>query len=105
MLAELFAARRFGVRFELSRVTDALAALGSPERRLGTVIHIAGTNGKGSTAAMCESILRAAGLRTALYTSPHLSRFTERIRIAGEEIDGERLAELFLRSRATLAEL
>ena len=49
-------------------------------------VHIAGTNGKGSTAAMLESILRAAGLRTGLYTSPHLERINERIRIDGEDI-------------------
>ncbi|HET6282833.1 MAG TPA: Mur ligase family protein [Polyangia bacterium] len=72
---------------------SALRRLGSPERRFAA-IQIAGTNGKGSTAAITESILRAAGFKTGLFTSPHLSRFTERIRIAGGECDGERLAEI-----------
>src|SRR5437899_9118678 len=63
----------------------ALAVRGHPERRF-RALHVAGTNGKGSTAAMLESILRAAGFRTGLYTSPHLLRFTERIRLDGVEI-------------------
>jgi dihydrofolate synthase/folylpolyglutamate synthase len=70
----------------LDRVEHALAALGSPHLGLRAV-HIAGSNGKGSTSAMIEAIARAAGLRTGLYTSPHLCRFAERIRISGEPID------------------
>jgi len=69
------------------------------------VIHVGGTNGKGSTAAMCEAVLRAGGLRTGLYTSPHLGRFTERIRIGGVEIDRERLGGLHLRARRMIEEL
>jgi dihydrofolate synthase/folylpolyglutamate synthase len=76
---------RFGVRLGLQRMEAALERLGHPERQLRT-IHIAGTNGKGSTAAMLEACLRAAGYRTGLYTSPHLCRFTERIRVHGQEI-------------------
>ena len=64
----------------LERVRRRSARLGDPQRRFAAV-QIAGTNGKGSTAAMTEAILRAAGLRTGLYTSPHLARFTERIRV------------------------
>jgi dihydrofolate synthase/folylpolyglutamate synthase len=64
-------------------------------------VQIAGTNGKGSTAAMTEAVLRAAGLRTGLYSSPHLARFTERIRIDGREADGDRLAALDRRIVAT----
>jgi dihydrofolate synthase/folylpolyglutamate synthase len=75
-----------GMLLGLDRVEHALAALGSPHVGLRAV-HIAGSNGKGSTSAMVESIARAAGLRTGLYTSPHLSRFAERIRIGGEPID------------------
>jgi dihydrofolate synthase/folylpolyglutamate synthase len=93
LLARLEGARTLGVSFGLDRMRDALQKLGSPERRFVTV-QVAGTNGKGSTAAMADSILRAAGLRTGLFTSPHLSRFTERIRIDGREVDGDRLAEL-----------
>ncbi|HXU62300.1 MAG TPA: Mur ligase family protein, partial [Polyangia bacterium] len=74
----------------------ALARLGDPQRRFLSV-QIAGTNGKGSTAAMTDAILRRAGVRTGLYTSPHLARFTERIRIDGREVDGDHLAALDLR--------
>jgi dihydrofolate synthase/folylpolyglutamate synthase len=77
---------RLGVRFDLSRLAPALRRLGHPERRFRSV-HLAGTNGKGSTAAMIAACLEEAGLRTGLYVSPHLSRFTERIRIDGAEID------------------
>ncbi|MSP24743.1 MAG: bifunctional folylpolyglutamate synthase/dihydrofolate synthase [Myxococcales bacterium] len=68
---------------------EALLLVGQPERDL-RVVHIAGTNGKGSTAAMLESIARQSGLRTGLYSSPHLSSFSERIRLDGEPIDDER---------------
>lgn len=67
--------------------------------------HIAGTNGKGSTAAFLDSILRRAGRRTGLYTSPHLERINERIRIAGEEISDEAFAESFSRVQALTEEL
>jgi hypothetical protein len=100
LLARLEQTRPLGVSLGLQRMQQALAALGSPERALRAV-HIAGTNGKGSTAAMTESILRAAGLRTGLYTSPHLARFTERIRIDGWEIDGDALAALDEQIQAT----
>ncbi|MGX8698303.1 MAG: bifunctional folylpolyglutamate synthase/dihydrofolate synthase [bacterium] len=70
-----------------------LAALGSPEEAL-RFIHIAGTNGKGSTAAMLESILRAAGYKTGLFTSPYIERFQERIRIDGEDIGDALLTSL-----------
>ena len=72
-------------RFNLARVEQLLAALGKPHMQFQAV-HIAGTKGKGSTAAMLESVLRAAGHSTALYTSPHLHTFRERIRVGGEMI-------------------
>jgi dihydrofolate synthase/folylpolyglutamate synthase len=76
-------------KFDLAHIRVLLAALGDPEQRFASVL-IAGTNGKGSTAATLESILRAAGHRTGLYTSPHLIRVNERIRVGGEEItDGD----------------
>src|SRR4051812_49350935 len=100
LLARLDGLRTLGVDLGLDRVRRALSALGSPERRLPAV-QIAGTNGKGSTAALTEAVLRAAGLRTGLYTSPHLARFTERVRVAGEEVDGDRLAALDARVEAT----
>jgi dihydrofolate synthase/folylpolyglutamate synthase len=92
-LERLQSARTLGVSFGLDRINTALAKLGSPQNKWRAV-QIAGTNGKGSTAAMAESILRAAGLRTGLFTSPHLARFTERIRIDGREVSGDRLAAL-----------
>lgn len=93
LLARLQGARTLGVSFGLDRMRLALQRLGEPHRKVQTV-QIAGTNGKGSTAAFLESILRASGLRTGLFTSPHLCRFTERIRIDGREVDGDRLGEL-----------
>jgi len=93
LLARLAGVRTLGVDLGLDRMRLALARLGDPQARFAAV-QIAGTNGKGSTAAMTEAVLREAGLRTGLYSSPHLARFTERIRIAGREADGDRLAVL-----------
>lgn len=103
-LARLDDVRRHGVELGLDRVRHALEQLGSPHARVPAV-HIAGTNGKGSCAAMTDSILRAAGLRTGLFTSPHLTRFTERIRIDGEEIDGDYLGRLDARLSAVTVPL
>ncbi|CAN5868526.1 folylpolyglutamate synthase/dihydrofolate synthase family protein [soil metagenome] len=85
-IARLVTARRFGVVLGLDRMRELLATLGSPEKRLGWIIHVAGTNGKGSTVAMITSMLRAAGLRVGMYTSPHLNELRERIAIDGEPI-------------------
>jgi dihydrofolate synthase / folylpolyglutamate synthase len=76
----------------LARVERLLAALGNPERRIPPVIHIAGTNGKGSTQAMIRAGLEASGDTVHAYTSPHLARFHERIRLAGELISEPALA-------------
>ena len=78
----------------LGRVERLLAILGNPERRLPPVIHIAGTNGKGSTQAMIRAGLEAAGDRVHAYTSPHLARFHERIRLAGDLISEPALTAL-----------
>ncbi len=78
----------------LDRVWRLLAALDHPERRLPPVIHVAGTNGKGSVQAMIRAGLEAGGKAVHAYTSPHLARFHERIRIAGELITEQALAEL-----------
>src|SRR5450755_3393001 len=75
-------------KFDLAYVREMLAALGNPERRFPSLL-IAGTNGKGSTSATLASILRASGLRTALYTSPHLMAINERIQINGQPIDDD----------------
>jgi dihydrofolate synthase/folylpolyglutamate synthase len=80
-------------KFDLAHVRVLLAALNNPERCFPAVL-IAGTNGKGSTAATLASILKAAGLRTGLYTSPHLVRINERVRINGEEIADDDFALL-----------
>src|SRR6201984_2970912 len=78
-------------KFGLENIRILSTALGTPHLAIPCA-HIAGTNGKGSTAAILESILRAAGLRTGLYTSPHLERINERIRINGESISDEDFA-------------
>ena len=75
----------------LARVERLCAALGHPERKLPPVIHVAGTNGKGSTQAMIRAGLEATGAEVHAYTSPHLARFHERIRLAGELIDEDHL--------------
>jgi dihydrofolate synthase/folylpolyglutamate synthase len=79
--------------FDLGRVEDLLERLGDPHKRYQCV-HIAGTKGKGSVSAMVESCIRSAGYSTGLYTSPHLERFTERIRVNGEEIGEDDVARL-----------
>jgi dihydrofolate synthase/folylpolyglutamate synthase len=81
-------------KFDLDRITVLLAKLGDPHKK-GRFVHVAGTNGKGSTSAMIESGLRHAGLRTGLYTSPHLIEPTERIQIAGVPISHEVFADAF----------
>jgi dihydrofolate synthase / folylpolyglutamate synthase len=82
-----------GMDFKLERVELALASLGDPQRSYPS-IHVAGTNGKGSAAAMIQSMLSAAGYRVGLYISPHLVRFTERIRIGAEEISEDEAVAL-----------
>ena len=83
-------------KFSLDEIRILLSALGNPHRRFRSVL-IAGTNGKGSTAATLASILTASGLRTGLYTSPHLARANERIRIDRLEIDDDAFAALYFR--------
>ena len=78
-------------KFDLKNITVVCEHLGQPQREFQSV-HVAGTNGKGSTSAMLDSILRAAGLRTGLYTSPHLERINERIRLDGRDISDEEFA-------------
>ena len=88
----------------LDRMWRILAALGHPERRLPPVIHVAGTNGKGSTLAMIRAGLEGAGHVTHAYTSPHLARFHERIRLAGDLIDEDDLTDLLDRCLAANGE-
>ena len=81
------------IDLSLGRVERLLARLDHPERRLPPVIHVAGTNGKGSVIAFLRAILEAAGQRVHVYTSPHLVRFHERIRLAGRLIEEAALVE------------
>ena len=85
-LERLFALEQFGIKLGLDNIRAILAALGHPERAYRS-IHIAGTNGKGSVAAMVERGLRAAGLKTGRYTSPHLDRIEERVALDGQSVD------------------
>jgi len=91
-------------KFGLENIATLAEALGNPHRAIPCV-HVAGTNGKGSTAAMLDSILRAARLRAGLYTSPHLERINERIRIQGADISDEDFADAWNRVEAAIESL
>ena len=93
-LERLYALRTFGIKPGLDTTRALLKRLGHPEQSFAA-IHVAGTNGKGSVCALLESVLLKAGLRVGLYTSPHLIRFNERIRVNGVEIGDGELAVLF----------
>jgi dihydrofolate synthase/folylpolyglutamate synthase len=102
---ELASPRQASVtKFDLKNITAVCEHLGQPQHEFQSV-HVAGTNGKGSTSAMLDSILRAAGLRTGLYTSPHLERINERIRLDGKEISDVEFAAAFTRVREAIEEL
>jgi dihydrofolate synthase/folylpolyglutamate synthase len=88
--------------FDLGRVRQLLSALGDPQDQYASV-HVAGTKGKGSVTALISASLRSAGYRTADYSSPHLLRFTERIRVDGQEIPETRVAELVERMKPAVA--
>lgn len=79
-IAYLYGLQKFGIKLGLANIKNLLSSLGNPHKKF-PAIHIAGTNGKGSTAALLSSVLTQAGFKTGLYTSPHLTSFTERIRI------------------------
>src|SRR5882724_1553161 len=91
-------------KFDLENITVLAERLGRPDRAYPTA-HIAGTNGKGSTAAFLESILRHAGFRTGLNTSPHLDKINERIRVNGLEIADEAFADVLTRIQIAIEEL
>jgi dihydrofolate synthase/folylpolyglutamate synthase len=92
------------IKLGLANTQRLLKALGNPHKHFSSV-QIAGTNGKGSTAVMLESICRAAGIRTGLFTSPHLISITERISIAGQQISRDEFARLTSRVKSTAEEL
>src|ERR1051325_2327529 len=89
----LYSLRLFGLKLGLQNTLKLAALAGSPQEQL-RFIHVAGTNGKGSTCAMLESIYRAAGLRVGLFTSPHLVSFSERIQVNRELIPETEVASL-----------
>ena len=87
-----------GSKLGLTRIEELLSRLGDPQKKL-RFVHIAGTNGKGSVSAMLASVLKEAGYRTGLYTSPFIMRFNERIRVNGREITDPELISLVERVR------
>ncbi len=93
-LDTIFKLGRFGIKLELTTIQNILRFLNNPQKNYNT-IHVAGTNGKGSTATYIESILRKAGFQTGIYTSPHLVRFNERICVNGEQISDEKVVEAY----------
>jgi len=90
----MYSLRRFGIKMGLDTIREILAELGNPQDRFGC-IHVAGTNGKGSIASGIASILKVAGYRTGLYTSPHLEAFNERISINGKHISNARVVAAY----------
>src|SRR5688572_12623632 len=92
-VAYLYHLQKHGIKLGLDTMTALVSRLERPDTRY-RVLHVAGTNGKGSTAAITAAILQAAGYRVGLYTSPHLVEFRERIRVNGEMITESRVAQL-----------
>jgi dihydrofolate synthase/folylpolyglutamate synthase len=107
LIARFLALHPKTIDLSLGRILRLLAQLGHPERRLPPTIHVAGTNGKGSTIAFMRAILESAGLAVHVYTSPHLVRFHERIRLGriggGQYVEEERLVEALRRCEAVNA--
>jgi len=99
----LYGLQKFGIKFGLNCTENLLARVGNPHRKL-RFIHIAGTNGKGSTAAILSRILSNHGLKVGLYTSPHLVRFTERFRLSDREVSADRILRVFEKIRVTMDE-
>ncbi|MFB9223536.1 bifunctional folylpolyglutamate synthase/dihydrofolate synthase [Paracoccus cavernae] len=103
ILARLMSLHPKVIDLSLDRMHRILDALGNPEKKIPPVIHVAGTNGKGSTQAMIRAGLESAGLKVHAYTSPHLAHFHERIRVAGELISEPMLAEMLAECEAANA--
>lgn len=96
VLEEIYALQKFGIKFGLNKTENLLERMGNPHRLL-RCIHIGGTNGKGSVAAMISSVLSEHGYKVGRYTSPHLVRFTERFCINGKEVSPEEIIESYRR--------
>jgi dihydrofolate synthase / folylpolyglutamate synthase len=93
-VAYLHGLTRLGIKLGLERTQELLRRVGRPDRQCGRIVHVAGTSGKGSVAAMVEAGLRAAGNRVGLYTSPSLERFHDRMQVDRHDIPGAELAEM-----------
>jgi dihydrofolate synthase/folylpolyglutamate synthase len=100
----LYGLRNFGMKLGLDNISRLMSEFGNPQDSFRSV-HIAGTNGKGSTSAMLESMLRTAGVTTGLFTSPHLVSFTERIRVNGCDIPEQEVVDLAEQVRAVSARI
>ncbi|MBJ26496.1 MAG: bifunctional folylpolyglutamate synthase/dihydrofolate synthase [Rhodospirillaceae bacterium] len=94
ILARLMELHPKTIDLSLGRIKRLLSLLGNPEKKLPPIVHVAGTNGKGSVVAMLNAIMRCSGYRTHTYTSPHLINFNERITICGKKIDNDELANI-----------
>lgn len=91
----------FGMKLGLQNISEFLDSIGNPQKQYAS-IHLAGTNGKGSTAAMLDAVLRAQGYRVGLFTSPHLVDFRERIKVNGEKIEKRAVISFIDRYRRVL---
>jgi dihydrofolate synthase/folylpolyglutamate synthase len=91
----------FGMKLGLQNISEFLDSIGNPQKQYVS-IHLAGTNGKGSTAAMLDAVLRAQGYRVGLFTSPHLVDFRERIKVNGEKIEKRAVISFIDRYRRVL---
>lgn len=93
-LDKIYKLGRFGIKLELETINTILRLLNYPQKNY-RIVHVAGTNGKGSTATYITSILRKAGFKTGLYTSPHLIKFNERIVVDGKQISDDQVVKAY----------
>ncbi len=104
LLESLFNLQRHGIKLGLEHTVRLLDYIGNPQKDL-TMIHVAGTNGKGSTCAQLASMLKASGQKVGLYTSPHLIRFNERIRVNGQPISDEEIIAFMAMAESEIEEI
>ena len=103
-LEELYSLQRLGIKVGLEHTIQLLNEIGNPHKKL-KLVHVAGTNGKGSTCSILTKILIGHGLKVGLYTSPHLKKFNERIQINDCQISDEYIATFFNENRAKINEI
>ena len=103
-LQYLYNLNRLGIKVGLQHTRDLLSVNNNPEKKINT-IHIAGTNGKGSTCSMINSILLHKGLKVGIYTSPHLIRFNERIKVNNEEINDEYIISFLKKNKKNIEKI